>query len=189
MNVPTASPRSHSPAAALLSACLATFAWSEPLAGLPATITFNTMGYETRHFINGEFVESKSGKTFDVMNPHTEKLTAKVSEGQAEDIDIAVEAALKAQKKWAAVPPFEKSALLTKLGDLIAEHADEIAAAEAESMGAPAGGIGKMIAQMGGQVRPFRAGKVRADGVTRSDVQIYGRTLPIVEFSSRHRPS
>lgn len=47
-------------------------------------------------YIDGEYVPAISGKTFDVLNPATEEVIAKVSEAQVEDIDIAVTAAKKA---------------------------------------------------------------------------------------------
>jgi len=52
--------------------------------------------YETRLFINNEFVNSVSGKTFKTINPCTEELIAEVQEADAADIDIAVDAAVKA---------------------------------------------------------------------------------------------
>lgn len=58
---------------------------------------------ETRLFINGEFVPSKSGKTFDVINPATEKLTASPFEAGAEDVDLAVDAAKAALPAWSAL--------------------------------------------------------------------------------------
>jgi aldehyde dehydrogenase (NAD+) len=112
--------------------------------------------FETRHFINGEFVESQGGKTFEVYNPYTEELTAKVSEAQPEDIDAAVEAARKASKSWAATEPWTRAALLNKLADLIDSHADEIAEAEASTMGAPLG-FAKQIATMGATLTRYMA--------------------------------
>lgn len=46
-------------------------------------------------FINGEFVESVSGKTFETFNPANGEVLAEVSEAQAEDVDKAVCAAKK----------------------------------------------------------------------------------------------
>lgn len=50
-------------------------------------------------YINGEFVESKSQKTFDTYNPATGEVLATVFEAGAEDIDLAVKAARKALMK------------------------------------------------------------------------------------------
>src|SRR5690606_22091826 len=54
------------------------------------------------HFIAGEF--TKPGKTFDVMNPATDKTIAKVTQGTAADVDAAVKAARAALPKWSALP-------------------------------------------------------------------------------------
>ena len=46
--------------------------------------------------IDGAWVEAQSGKTFEVLNPATDKVIARVAEGEAPDIDIAVRAARRA---------------------------------------------------------------------------------------------
>ena len=48
---------------------------------------------EIKMFINGKFVPSISGKTFETYNPATEEVLAVVCEAQEEDIDVAVKAA------------------------------------------------------------------------------------------------
>ena len=48
---------------------------------------------ETRLFIDGDFVEAVDGKTFQLINPATDQLTANVHEAGAEDVDRAVNAA------------------------------------------------------------------------------------------------
>ena len=50
----------------------------------------------TKLFIGGQFVPARSGRTYDVLNPADGSVLAKVSEGGAEDINIAVDAAAKA---------------------------------------------------------------------------------------------
>ena len=47
-------------------------------------------------YINGSYIPAKNGKTFDVLNPATEELIAKVSEADESDIDKAVQAAREA---------------------------------------------------------------------------------------------
>ncbi|KAK8595623.1 hypothetical protein V6N13_000327 [Hibiscus sabdariffa] len=47
----------------------------------------------TKLFINGEFVDSVSGKMFDTFDPRTGEVIAKLSLGDAEDVDLAVKAA------------------------------------------------------------------------------------------------
>lgn len=53
-----------------------------------------------RNFIDGKWVESKSGDTFERTNPATGELVATYTKSGAEDIDLAVAAASKAFKFW-----------------------------------------------------------------------------------------
>ena len=90
---------------------------------------------ETRLFINGEFVPAKSGKTFDVYNPQTEKFSASVSEAGVEDVDAAVKAAKDAFPAWSALSAVERAGYLYKLADAMDEIADELAYLDAITMG------------------------------------------------------
>ncbi|KAF2178990.1 aldehyde dehydrogenase-like protein [Zopfia rhizophila CBS 207.26] len=100
--------------------------------GLPENI-------ETRLFINGEFSESSNGKIFDIHNPATLKLVAKVHEASEQDTDRAVAAAKAAFPSWSALSPNERGVYFKKLANLIRESNDELAALEAASMGKPLG--------------------------------------------------
>ena len=46
---------------------------------------------QTQCFIGGKWVPAASGKTFETINPATEEVIAQVAEGDAADIDLAVE--------------------------------------------------------------------------------------------------
>ncbi|RMZ77731.1 hypothetical protein DV738_g4277, partial [Chaetothyriales sp. CBS 135597] len=83
-------------------------------------------------FIDGQFVKGVSGKTFETINPATEKPIVAVHEAGPEDVDIAVKAARKALNgEWAATTPAGRGRLLTKLADLFEEHIETLAAVEA----------------------------------------------------------
>lgn len=90
-------------------------------------------------YINGEYVEAKSGKTFDVLDPATEEVIAKVSEAQAEDVDAAVAAARKAFDggEWTKMEAAERSHLIYKFADLLEENREELAQLEALDNGKP----------------------------------------------------
>jgi aldehyde dehydrogenase (NAD+) len=63
--------------------------------------------------IDGKWVEAASGKTFESINPATGEVLAKVAEGDAEDIDRAVEAARRAfEGPWRKVKPYERQQIL-----------------------------------------------------------------------------
>jgi acyl-CoA reductase-like NAD-dependent aldehyde dehydrogenase len=93
----------------------------------------------TQLLIGGRFQDAVSGKTFASINPATEEVLAEVAEGDAADIDAAVTAARAAfnNANWRGMAARERSKLLWKLGDLIMEHADEIALTETLDNGKP----------------------------------------------------
>src|SRR5690606_30583701 len=90
-------------------------------------------------YINGEFVESASGKTFESYNPATGEVLATVSEAGAEDIDRAVKAARKAfdEGPWSKMTAAERSRIMYKLADLMELHKDELAQLETLDNGKP----------------------------------------------------
>lgn len=90
-------------------------------------------------FIDGQFVESLSQKTFDTYNPATGEVLAAVYEAGPEDIDRAVKAARKAfdQGPWSKMGTAERSRLMYKLADLIEEHREELAQLETLDNGKP----------------------------------------------------
>ncbi|KAK0123196.1 hypothetical protein ONS96_010196 [Cadophora gregata f. sp. sojae] len=92
---------------------------------------------ETRLFINGEFVESSNGKTFDLISPKTLEVVAKVHEASEQDADRAVAAAKAAQPAWAALSVEERAKPFKKLAALVRQHNAELAELEALSMGHP----------------------------------------------------
>jgi len=57
-----------------------------------------------KNFINGEFVESRATKFYDITNPATNELISKVPETPKEEFDHAVAAAKSAFKTWKDVP-------------------------------------------------------------------------------------
>jgi phenylacetaldehyde dehydrogenase len=90
-------------------------------------------------FIDGAFVDAKSGKTFDVFNPATGDVLARVAEGDAADIDLAVAAARRAfeSEPWATMSPSDRARLIFKLADKMEERADDFAVLESLDNGKP----------------------------------------------------
>jgi aldehyde dehydrogenase (NAD+) len=90
-------------------------------------------------YINGEFVESVSGKTFESINPATGEVLAHVSEAGPEDIDLAVKAARTAfdEGPWSKMKPAERSRLIYRLADLMEENKAELAELETLDNGKP----------------------------------------------------
>jgi phenylacetaldehyde dehydrogenase len=90
-------------------------------------------------FIDGDWVDAASGKTFETPNPATGETLATVAEGGAEDIDRAVRAARRAFEDgpWGRLTPSERGRVIWRIGDLILEHVDELAQLETLDNGKP----------------------------------------------------
>ena len=92
-----------------------------------------------RHFVDGQFVDSLNGATFDDMNPATDELLATVARGEAQDIDRAVQAAKKSFEEgpWARMPIKARCDKLREIGDRILERREALALAETLDTGKP----------------------------------------------------
>lgn len=90
-------------------------------------------------FINGQFVDAKSGKTFESINPATGEAYATVAEAGAEDVDLAVKAARAAFESgpWAEMAPSERGRLLYKAAQKLWENLDRLAEIESTDNGLP----------------------------------------------------
>ncbi|MFC7392741.1 5-carboxymethyl-2-hydroxymuconate semialdehyde dehydrogenase [Scopulibacillus cellulosilyticus] len=89
-------------------------------------------------FINGEFVESVTNKTFDNLNPLTNEKLNVVYEGTKEDIDKAVKAADAAfHGPWRTMKLKERLSIINKIADLIDENVKEISRLESIDTGLP----------------------------------------------------
>src|SRR5213595_4368810 len=90
-----------------------------------------------KNLVGGEWVDSASGETMEVLNPATGEAIAEVPRANAEDVDRAVQAAKKALVEWRETTPGERSELLLKLAAAIDEHTDELAELESRNVGKP----------------------------------------------------
>ncbi|MBP6351970.1 MAG: aldehyde dehydrogenase family protein, partial [Candidatus Obscuribacter sp.] len=89
--------------------------------------------------IDGKWVDSISGKTFETINPATEEVLCRVAEGGKEDVDLAVKAARRAFETgpWRKMSTAERARIMLRLADLIEKHADELAQIETLDNGKP----------------------------------------------------
>ncbi|WP_028784777.1 aldehyde dehydrogenase [Thalassobacillus devorans] len=93
---------------------------------------------DCRHFINGEYMDFDGQSTFENINPATEEVMGKVAEGGYEEIDSAVKAARTALKgPWSNFTAAKRSQVLRRIGDLILNRKEELAALEAMDTGKP----------------------------------------------------
>ena len=100
------------------------------------------------HLIAGKPVAA--GDYFTTLNPATQEVLAEVARGGANEVNAAVAAAKAAFPAWAALAPAQRAAIMRRLGDVIAQHVDEIAHTETRD-------TGQVIAQTGKQLIPRAA--------------------------------
>jgi 5-carboxymethyl-2-hydroxymuconic-semialdehyde dehydrogenase len=89
------------------------------------------------HFIAGEHVVSRSGVTFESLDPTTNAHQCTVASGEAADIDRAAHAAAQAFAPWRAVPGDRRRSILHGIADAIEARTDEIALIESCDTGQP----------------------------------------------------
>ena len=92
-------------------------------------------------FIDGEYVDAASGKTFENFSPSDGHLISNVASGDAEDINRAVSSAKKAYDSgvWSDMNPRDKKAIMLRWAALLGEHREELALLEAIDTGRPIG--------------------------------------------------
>ncbi|HXI12861.1 MAG TPA: aldehyde dehydrogenase family protein [Thermoanaerobaculia bacterium] len=95
---------------------------------------------QSKLFINGEFVDASSGKTFTTSNPATEGDLAEVSSAGDDDVNAAVEAAgreMQPGSEWQKMKPRDRAKVMWKLADLLTSRAAEIGRIETLDNGKP----------------------------------------------------
>ena len=94
---------------------------------------------EYKLLINGELVNSSSGKTVDDIGPASGQSIAQVPESSVEDVNRAVAAAREAfdDGRWSSLPHAARAATLEKLASLLEAHAGELAELDSQDAGKP----------------------------------------------------
>ncbi|MEO8383249.1 MAG: aldehyde dehydrogenase family protein, partial [Acidobacteriota bacterium] len=95
---------------------------------------------QNRLFINGEFVDARSGETFATTNPATEEKIADVASAGVEDVDAAVKAAraqMEPGSEWQKMKPRDRAKILWRLADMLTSRAAEIGHIETIDNGKP----------------------------------------------------
>ena len=134
-----------------------------------------------QHFINGEYVAPASGEYFDSINPTTAQPIYRAARGTAPDVDRAVAAAKAAfeDPAWRLLNQTKRGHLLRRLGDLIAENAEELAQMESRDNG-------KLLREFRGQLATLPeyyyyyaglADKIHGDFLPTSDRMVLNYTV------------
>jgi acyl-CoA reductase-like NAD-dependent aldehyde dehydrogenase len=122
-----------------------------------------------KNFINGEWVESRTGKAYENRNPaNTDELIGMFVSSSAEDVDAAVEAAKEAYKSWRLVPAPKRAEILFRAAELLLQRKEEFSKDMTREMG-------KVLAEARGDVQEaidmtyYMAGEGR---------RLFGQTTP-----------
>ncbi|XP_046962460.1 aldehyde dehydrogenase X, mitochondrial-like [Vanessa cardui] len=131
----------------------------------------------TKLFINNEWVDAVSKKTFPTINPQDETVITQVAEGDKADVDIAVEAAVKAfhrYSEWRQLDASQRGRLLHKLADLIERDVKYLGELETLDCGKPVAQATNEAA-WATQIIRYYAGK--ADKILGSTIPADGEVL------------
>lgn len=98
-----------------------------------------SLSLDGRAFIAGQRCMAASNETFQTLNPSTGKTLAEVARCDAKDVDRAVAAAREAFESgvWSKAAPAYRKAVLSRLAQLIEDHAEELSLIEALEAGKP----------------------------------------------------
>ncbi|WP_458317645.1 aldehyde dehydrogenase [Mycolicibacterium brisbanense] len=136
---------------------------------------------QLQHFIGGKPTAPASGEYFESTNPATREVLYQAARGTAADIDAAVASATEAfhDPRWRDLSQTKRGHLLRRLGDLVAEHAEELARSESLDNG-------KLLREMRGQLATLSeyyyyyaglADKIHGDVIPTSNRQVLNYTM------------
>ena len=129
-------------------------------------------GVAFMQIVDGRPVDALSGERLDIVSPSDGQVFATMAASGPADVDAAVAAARSAFETgpWAKMPAFERGRCLTRLGRLIQDRGEELAALESRDTGKP---IRQGVADVAATIRYFEFYGGAAD-------KIHGDTIPFL---------
>ena len=122
-----------------------------------------------KNFINGEWVESRSGKSMENRNPaNTDELIGMFPLATEDDVNAAIDAAREAYKTWRLVPAPKRAEILFRAAEILVRRKEDLARDMTREMG-------KVLAEARGDVQEaidmtyYMAGEGR---------RLFGQTTP-----------
>lgn len=92
--------------------------------------------YVYKNYVNGEWIENSSGRTFRSINPaHKSEILGIFQKSEEEDVKAAVDAAEDAFEKWSSTPPPKRAEVLFKAARIMEEKKDELGRLVTKEMG------------------------------------------------------
>lgn len=136
------------------------------------------------------------GKTFETINPSTEKPIVAVHEATEKDVDIAVDVARKAfESSWRQAPPGDRAKYLAKLADLFEQNVEQLASIESLDNGKAFSFAKGDVSAAAGCLRYYAGWADKIEGKvidTNKDTFSYTRSepvgIPFPRFASRSIP-
>jgi phenylacetaldehyde dehydrogenase len=125
-----------------------------------------------RMLIGGDWAEARHGRTLEVYDPASGQIIDHVPAGDAEDVDLAVRAARRAleDSEWSRLTASERGRIVWRIGDLILEHADELAELESLDNGKPVAVARAADVPLAADLFHYMAGFA---------TKVHGRTFPV----------
>ncbi|TIM49241.1 MAG: aldehyde dehydrogenase family protein [Mesorhizobium sp.] len=108
------------------------------IAQAPVALRRPIDGRHRKMFVDGAWIDARSGRTMETRNPATGAVIATVPRGDRQDIELAVAAARRAfDGPWSRYKPYERQVLLLRIADLFEKHWEEISRSDTTDMGMP----------------------------------------------------
>lgn len=108
------------------------------IAQAPVALRQPIDGRHRRMFVDGAWVDARSGRIMETRNPATGAVIATVPRGDRDDIELGVAAARRAfDGPWRRYKPYERQVLLLRIADLFEKHWEEISRSDTTDMGMP----------------------------------------------------
>ncbi len=112
-------------------------------------------------YINGQFTDAISGKTYLTKNPANGEIVGEIPLGNAEDVDKAVAAARAAFPEWSARSMAERSNIINRIADELDRRSEELAQLDVMDHGTPIS-LGRMWEHAGVSNLRYTASAARA---------------------------
>ncbi len=127
------------------------------------------MAKKFQNFINGKWVDAKSGRTFENRNPaNWDEVVGTFPKSGKEDVDEAVKSARNAFEMWRLIPAPKRGDIMRKVGDLMVAKREELARQMTREMG-------KVLAETRGDVQE---GIDTAYYAASEGRRLFGHTVP-----------
>jgi len=126
-------------------------------------------------FINGEWIQAENNKVFSVTDPADNSEIAKVADGGAKEVDLAIDGAFKAFDAWSKTTAYQRADFLCKAHTLMMDNLEHLAQTMTREQGKPIGAARNEV-RYGADFLSWFAEEAKRN---------YGRTIPSARADQR----